>query len=137
MFKLVLEKAKEPEIKWPISTGSSKKQRVGHDWVTELNWRNVEGNKVCLFFLFENSRPLSPWGPLDFLSTCLGNDLPCCFQGIFPIQETKLLLLCLVHHLLSSQFRYHLFAFPIWLLSAILWILYWIELVRMGTLVLS
>ena len=25
-------------------------------------------------FLFENSRPLSPWGPLDFLSTCLGND---------------------------------------------------------------
>ena len=30
--------------------------------------------KVCPFFLFENSRPLSPWGPLDFLSTCLGND---------------------------------------------------------------
>ena len=30
--------------------------------------------KVCPFFLLENSRPLSPWGPLDFLSTCLGND---------------------------------------------------------------
>ena len=27
MFKLVLEKAEEPEIKWPISTGSSKKQK--------------------------------------------------------------------------------------------------------------
>ena len=26
MFKLVLEKAKEPEIKFPTSTGSSKKQ---------------------------------------------------------------------------------------------------------------
>ena len=26
MFKLVLEKAEEPEIKWPTSTGSSKKQ---------------------------------------------------------------------------------------------------------------
>ena len=26
MFKLVFEKAKEPEIKWPTSTGSSKKQ---------------------------------------------------------------------------------------------------------------
>ena len=26
MFKLVFEKAEEPEIKWPISTGSSKKQ---------------------------------------------------------------------------------------------------------------
>ena len=30
--------------------------------------------KVCPFFLLENSRPLSPWGPLDSLSTCLGND---------------------------------------------------------------
>ena len=30
--------------------------------------------KVCPFFLLENFRPLSPWGPLDFLSTCLGND---------------------------------------------------------------
>ena len=26
MFKLDLEKAEEPEIKWPTSTGSSKKQ---------------------------------------------------------------------------------------------------------------
>ena len=26
MFKLVLEKAEEPEIKWPTFTGSSKKQ---------------------------------------------------------------------------------------------------------------
>ena len=33
-----------------------------------------EGKKVCLFFLLENSRLLSPWGPLDSLSTCLGND---------------------------------------------------------------
>ena len=33
-----------------------------------------EGKKVCSFFLLENFRPLSPWGPLDFLSTCLGND---------------------------------------------------------------
>ena len=31
------------------------------------------GKKVCPFFLLENSRPLCP-GPLDFLSTCLGND---------------------------------------------------------------
>ena len=30
--------------------------------------------KVCPFFLLENSRTLSPWGPLDSLSTCLGND---------------------------------------------------------------
>ena len=25
-------------------------------------------------FLLENSRPLSPWGPLESLSTCLGTD---------------------------------------------------------------
>ena len=30
--------------------------------------------KVCPFLLLENSRPLSPWGPPDFLSTCLGVD---------------------------------------------------------------
>jgi len=30
--------------------------------------------KNCPFFLLENSRPLSPWGLLDFLSTYLGID---------------------------------------------------------------
>ena len=34
----------------------------------------MEKKKVCPFFLLENSRPLSPWGPLDSLSTCLGTD---------------------------------------------------------------
>ena len=33
-----------------------------------------ERKKVCPFFLLEDSRPLSPRGPLDSLSTCLGND---------------------------------------------------------------
>ena len=33
-----------------------------------------ERKKACPFFLLENSRPLSPWGPLDSLSTCLGTD---------------------------------------------------------------
>ena len=36
-------------------------------------WRK-EKKKACPFFLLENSRPLSPWRPLDSLSTCLGND---------------------------------------------------------------
>ena len=36
--------------------------------------------KVCPFFLLENSRPLSPWGPLDSLSTCLGNDSLKCMK---------------------------------------------------------
>ena len=30
--------------------------------------------KVCPFLLLENSRPLSPWGPRDFLSMYLGID---------------------------------------------------------------
>ena len=32
------------------------------------------GKKACPFFLLENFKPFSPWGPLDFLSTCLGID---------------------------------------------------------------
>ena len=53
MFKLVLEKAKEPEIKWPTSVGSSKKQKSSRKtsisalltmpkhltmWIT-INWK--------------------------------------------------------------------------------------------------
>ena len=44
MFKLVLEKAEEPEIKLPTSTGSSKKQESSRkiydpikNWAKELN----------------------------------------------------------------------------------------------------
>ena len=40
-------------------------------------WRK---KKVCPFFLLENSRPLSPWGPLDSLSTCLGTDSLTCIH---------------------------------------------------------
>ena len=36
--------------------------------------KECRGKKVCPFFLLENSRPVPPWGPLDFLSTCLGSD---------------------------------------------------------------
>ena len=32
------------------------------------------GKNVCPFLLLENSRPLSPWGPPDFLSTWRGAD---------------------------------------------------------------
>jgi len=40
-----------------------------------LQTKECKGKKdVCPFFLLENSRPLSPWGPLDFLSICLGID---------------------------------------------------------------
>jgi len=38
------------------------------------NPKECRGKKICPVLLLENSRPLSPWGPLDFLSTCLGID---------------------------------------------------------------
>ena len=37
-------------------------------------YRAEKKKKVCAFLLLENSRPLSPWGPPDFLSICLGID---------------------------------------------------------------
>ena len=53
--------------------GVAKSQTQLSDW-TELNWRNVERQNSLSFPLLENSRCFSPWGPLDFLSTCLGSD---------------------------------------------------------------
>ena len=45
------------------------------DTLSLYNPKEYRGEKkICPFFLPENSRPLSPWGPLDFLSTCLGID---------------------------------------------------------------
>ena len=49
-----------------------------------------ERKKVCPFFFLENFRPLSPWGPLDSLSTCLGTDsliLPLFFRRIMLSRE--------------------------------------------------
>ena len=39
-------------------------------------YRAEKKKKVCAFLLLENSRPLSPWGPPDFLSICLGIGSP-------------------------------------------------------------
>ena len=47
MFKLVLEKAEEPEIKLPISTGSSKKQE--------------SSRKTSIYALLTTPKPLTVW----------------------------------------------------------------------------
>ena len=47
MFKLVLEKAEEPEIKLPISTGSSKKQE--------------SSRKTSISALLTMPKPLTVW----------------------------------------------------------------------------
>ena len=46
MFKLVLENAEEPEIKWPTSAGSSKKQ---------------ESRKTSTFTLLTMPKPFTVW----------------------------------------------------------------------------
>ncbi|MES6876016.1 hypothetical protein U6Z28_12325, partial [Cutibacterium acnes] len=46
MFKLVLEKAEEPEIKLPTSTGSLKKQ---------------SSRKICISALLTMPKPLTVW----------------------------------------------------------------------------
>ena len=47
MFKLDLEKAEEPEIKWPTSAGSSKKQKISR--------------KTSISALLTMPKPLTVW----------------------------------------------------------------------------
>ena len=52
MFKLDLEKAEEPEIKLPISTGSSKKQE--------------NSGKIPIYALLTMPKPLTVWITTNF-----------------------------------------------------------------------
>ena len=47
MFKLVLEKAEEPEIKWPTSTGSS--------------WKKQEFQKDIYFCFIDYAKAFDLW----------------------------------------------------------------------------
>ena len=51
MFKVVLEKAEEPEIKWPISAGSSKKQE--------------SSRKTSISALLTMPKPLTVWNTIN------------------------------------------------------------------------
>ena len=52
MFKLVLEKAEEPDIKLPTSTGSSKKQE--------------RSRKTSIFALLTMLKPLTVWITINY-----------------------------------------------------------------------
>jgi len=76
---------------------------------------NVEKKNVCPFLL-ENPRPLSPRGPPEFLSTCLGIDSLTCLSGTGP-RDSKVVALFLGilksllvwvehHHLLESRINH-------------------------------
>ena len=57
-----------------VIISSGPKERKKNKCFKWLRLRNVEKKDVCPFLLLENSRPLSPQLPPDFLSTCLGTD---------------------------------------------------------------
>ena len=54
MFKLVLEKAEEPDIRLPISAGSSKKAK-------EFQKTNKQTNKPSISALLTMPKPLTVW----------------------------------------------------------------------------
>ena len=66
MFKLVLEKAEEPEIKWPTSTGSSKKQEFQKNiYFCFIDYPKgfscVDHNKLWKILRDETTRPPASW----------------------------------------------------------------------------
>ena len=75
MFKVVLEKAEEPEIKWPTSTGSSKKQ---------------EGSrKTSISALLTMPKPLTVWVTINWKIQEMGipDHLTCLLRNLYACQE--------------------------------------------------
>ena len=66
MFKLVLEEAKEPEIKLPTSTGSSKKEEFQKniyfcfiDYAKAFVWITMNCRKFCKRWEYQSTWPAS------------------------------------------------------------------------------
>ena len=59
MFKLVLEKAEEPEIKLPTSAASSKKQESSRKKGQKT--KNKQTSKTCISALLIMPKPLTVW----------------------------------------------------------------------------
>lgn len=76
MFKLVLEKAEEPDIKLPTSTGSSKKQE--------------SSRKTSTSALLTMPKPLTVWITTNcgkFLKMGIPDHLTCLLRNLFAVQE--------------------------------------------------
>ena len=71
MFKLVLEKAEEPEIKLPISTGSSKKQE--------------SSRKTSTSALLTMLKPMTVWKILKEMG--IPDHLTCLLRNLYAGQE--------------------------------------------------
>ena len=78
MFKLVLEKAKEPEIKLPTSTGSSKKQE--------------SSRKTSIFALLTMPKPSTLWITTNWKilkEMRIPDHLTCLLRNLYAGQEAK------------------------------------------------
>ena len=76
MFKLVLEKAEEPEIKLPTVSGSSKKQE--------------SSRKTSISALLTMSKPLTVWIIINWKilqEMGIPNHLTCCLRNLYAGQE--------------------------------------------------
>ena len=75
MFKLVLEKAEEPEIKLPISAGSSKKQE--------------SSRKTSIYALLTIPKPLSVWVTIRKIlkEMEIPDHLTCLLRNLYAGQE--------------------------------------------------
>ena len=79
MFKVVLEKAEEPEIKLPTSTGSSEKQE--------------SSRKTSTFALLTVPKPLTVWIPVDWKilkEMGIPDHLTCLLRNLYAGQEAAL-----------------------------------------------
>ena len=78
MFKLVLEKAEEPEIKFPTSTGSSKKQE--------------SSRKTSISALLTVSKPLTVWITRNWKilqKMGISDHLTCLLRNLHAVQEAR------------------------------------------------
>ena len=76
MFKLDLEKAEEPEIKLPMSTGSSKKQEIS--------------GKTSTYALLTRPKPLTMWitrNDGEFFKMGITDHLTCLLRNLYEGQE--------------------------------------------------
>ena len=83
MFKLVLEKAEDPEIKWPTSAGSSKNQEVSR--------KTSIFKKTSISALLPMPKPLTMWITTNYgkFSKEMGipDHLTCLLRNLYAGQE--------------------------------------------------
>ena len=82
MFKLVLEKAEEPEIKLPISAGSSKKQESSRK--TSISALLTMPKPLTVWITTNGGKFFKRW---EYHLTCRSDHLTCLLRNLYAGQE--------------------------------------------------